>query len=121
GLKKGDERRGFRWTQVFSVSWHVAATLNHLADQLILRKPHGDAVECWTSLSAKFTERMAIAALFDLKHESSLPLKRSAAMQKVVGYGVTAPSVHVRAPRRIASEMGERSQDYGDQQNRQNS
>src|SRR5246127_1869190 len=64
---------------------------------------------------------MAVTALFNLENERTLSLKRSAAMQEFVRYRITAPSVHVRAPRRIASEMGECSEDYGDQQNRQNS
>jgi hypothetical protein len=81
-LEKRDERGGFRWAQVFSVGWHVAPSLNHLADELVLREPHCNAVERWTSLPAKFTERMAIAALFDLKHESPFSLKRGRAMQK---------------------------------------
>src|SRR5882724_7350302 len=42
-------------------------------------------------------------------------------MQELLGHGVAAPRIHVRTPRRIPSEVGECSQDYGDQQNRQNS
>src|SRR6267154_857347 len=64
---------------------------------------------------------MAVAALLGLENERTLPLQRGRAMQKFVRYRITAPSTHVRAPRRIASEMGECSQDYGDQQNGQNS
>src|SRR5690242_138059 len=64
---------------------------------------------------------MAVTTLLDLENQCPLSLKRGAAMQKSVRYRITAPSVHVRAPRRVASEMGECSQDYGDQQNRQNS
>src|SRR5690242_19454740 len=64
---------------------------------------------------------MAVTTLLDLENQCPLSLKRGAAMQKSVRYRITAPSVHVRAPRRVASEVGECSQDYGDQQNRQNS
>src|SRR5260370_13563939 len=64
---------------------------------------------------------MAVTTLVALENQRTLSLKRGAAMQKFVRYRITAPSVHVRAPRRIASEMGECAQDYGDQQNRQNS
>src|SRR6266404_6953294 len=64
---------------------------------------------------------MAVTTLLPLENQRTLSLKRGAAMQKFVRYRITAPSVHVRAPRRIASEMGECSQDYGDQQNGQNS
>src|SRR5271168_2843099 len=75
GLEKCNERRGLCRTQVLPVRRHVAASLDHLADELVLREPHGDAVERRPPLSAEFTERMAIAALLHLKHESSLPLK----------------------------------------------
>src|SRR4029077_6509195 len=75
GLEKCDERRGLCRTQVLSVRRHVPASLDHLADELILREPHGDAIQRRASLSAEFTERMAIAALLHLKHESALPLK----------------------------------------------
>jgi hypothetical protein len=81
-LEKRDKRRGFGRTQILPVGRHVTAPLNHLANELVLREPHCNAVECWTSLPAKFTERMAIAALFDLKHESPFSLKRGRAVQK---------------------------------------
>jgi hypothetical protein len=64
---------------------------------------------------------MTVAALLGLENERTLPLKRGAIMQKFVRYRITAPSVHVRAPRGVSREMGECSQDYGDQQNGQNS
>src|SRR5260370_197500 len=64
---------------------------------------------------------MAVTTLLALENQRTLSLKRGAAMQKFVRYRIAPPSVHVGAPRRIASEMGECSQDYGDQQNRQNS
>src|SRR5258708_9759443 len=64
---------------------------------------------------------MTVAALLDLEDERTLSLKRGAAMQKLLRHGVAAARIHVRTPRRISSEVGECSQDYGDQQNRQNS
>ena len=73
-LEKRDKRRGFRWAQVLSVCRHVAASLNYLADELVLREPHGNAVERGTPLPAEFTERMAIAALLLLKYKSPLSL-----------------------------------------------
>src|SRR5580704_5726276 len=82
GLEKCDKRRGLSRTQVLPVRRHVAASLDHLADELVLREPHGDAVERRTPLSAEFTEGMAIATLLHLKHESALPLKCGGAMKK---------------------------------------
>src|SRR5882724_11723126 len=64
---------------------------------------------------------MAVTTLLALENQRTLSLKRGAAMQKFVWYRITALSVHVRAPWRIASEVGECFQDYGNQQNRQNS
>src|SRR6267154_3184298 len=64
---------------------------------------------------------MTVAALLDLEDERALPLESSPAVQELVRHGVAAPRIHVRTPRRISSEVGECSQDYGDQQNRQNS
>src|SRR6266581_5280012 len=64
---------------------------------------------------------MTVAALLDLEDERALPLESSPAVQKLLRHGVAAPRIHVRTPRRISSEMGECSQYYGDQQNRQNS
>src|SRR5215467_267172 len=107
GLEKRYKRHGFRWTQVFSIGWHVAASLNHLADELVFREPHGNAVERRTPLPAELPERMAIAALFGLKDESALTLKRGGAMQKSFRYRIGAPGVHVRAPRRIPGKMRE--------------
>jgi hypothetical protein len=104
-LEKRDKRRGFRWAQVLSVCWHVAASLDHLADELVLREPHGNAVERRTPLSAEFTKRMAIAALLHLKYESSLSLKRRCAVQQSFWHRITAPGVHMRTPRSKSGEM----------------
>src|SRR5712675_3741225 len=64
---------------------------------------------------------MTVAALLGLANERTLPLEGGRAVQKLLRNGISAPCVHVRTPRRIASQVGECSQDYGDQQNRQNS
>src|SRR4029077_6892610 len=104
-LEKRDKRRGFRWAQVLSVSRHVAASLNHLADERVLREPHGNAIERRTPLSAEFAERMAIAALLLLKYESPLSLKCSGAVQESFRHWITAPGVHMRTPRSKSGEM----------------
>lgn len=80
GLEKRDKRRGFGRTQILPVGRHVTAPLNHLANELVLRESHGNAVECGAPLSAEITERVAIAALLDLEHKGSLSLKRGGAM-----------------------------------------
>src|SRR5579862_2822077 len=104
-LEKRDKRRSFRRAQVFSVSRHVAAALNHLADELVLREPHGNAIERRPPLSAEFTERMAIAALFGLKDECPLPLQCRGPAQKSVRYRIATPGVHMRTPGSKSGEM----------------
>src|SRR6267154_2244177 len=99
GLKKRDKRRGFCRTQVLPIRGHVAASLDHLADELVLREPHGDAIQRRASLPAQLPEGMAVAALLDLKHERALPLHGRCAMNKSLRHWITAPSVHVRTPR----------------------
>jgi hypothetical protein len=51
-FEKRDQGSRFRRTQILSVSRHVAASLDHLSNQLILREPHGNAVERWSSLAS---------------------------------------------------------------------
>src|SRR5208282_5489164 len=57
------EMRQARWSPQDSNSFRKPAccpSLDYLADQLILRQTHGDAVESWTTLSAALTDRMAV-------------------------------------------------------------
>src|SRR5215813_13496813 len=102
-LKKCDECGRFRRTQVFSISRHVAASLNDLPDELVLREPHRDGVQGGASEPPDPSKGMAVAALFELKNERALPLKCSRAKDHSLRHWITAPSVHVRAPRRVLS------------------
>src|SRR5258708_1615568 len=99
GLEKCDERRGLCRTQVLPVRRHVAASLDHLADELVLCEPHGDAIQRRASLTAQLPEGMAVAALLDLKNKRALPLQSCCAMKKSLRHRITAPSAHVRTPR----------------------
>ena len=45
GFEKCDECSGLRRTQVLPIRRHVAAALDHLADELVLREPHGNTVQ----------------------------------------------------------------------------
>jgi hypothetical protein len=73
-FEKCHECRCLRRTQVLAVGWHVAASLDHLADELVLRESRGNAVQSRPSLPSRLTEGMAIAALFNLKDECASPL-----------------------------------------------
>ena len=116
GLEKRYKRRGLCRTQVVSIGRHVAAALNHLPDELVLRQPHGNAVQGWPPLSTRVAKRVAVAALLDLKHERTLPLKRSCAMNVAVGYWIAAPGIHVRTPGR---ELGHASKGAESDRNHQ--
>src|SRR5213593_1320053 len=70
-LEKCDECDRLRWTQVFSISRHVAASLNHLPNELALSEPHRDGVQGRASLPTAPSKGMAVAALFDLKNEGA--------------------------------------------------
>src|SRR5229473_6162570 len=98
-LEKCHKRGCLRRTQVLPVRRHVAASLDHLADELILREPHGDAIQRRASLPAQLPEGMAVAALLGLKNKRALPLQGRCAMKKSLRHRITAPSVHVRTPR----------------------
>jgi len=75
-LKKCNQRGCLRRTQVLPISGHVTATLNHLTDQLILRKAYSDTVKRWASLATGIPERMAITTLLHLKYQRALSFQR---------------------------------------------
>ena len=119
-LEKSDERGCLRGTQILSIGRHVAATLNDLPDKLVLRETQGHGVEGGPSLSATFSQRVTVTALFNLKYQSSLPLQCGRPMYKLIRHWVTAPRVHVGTPGREPGEMGERSERDRDQHHGQN-
>src|SRR5260370_33898890 len=82
GFEKGNERCRFRRIQVFSVGRHVAASLDHLTDELVLREPHGNALHSRTSFSATISQRTAVASRLHLKCDPALPLTHCCARQK---------------------------------------
>src|SRR5258706_2044811 len=119
-FEESNDCRRFSRTQVLAVCRHIAASLNDLADKLILRQPDRDTVQIRTSLSSCLTKRMTIAALLHLKHERALPFERCRAVEHTFRHRIRAPGVHVRAPRRELREMGKRSKRDGNQQHREN-
>src|SRR5258708_26068695 len=123
GFKESHKRRSLRGTQILSVGRHIAAALDHLPDELVTRKSHGDTIQSRPPLSAGIADRMAIATLLDLKYKRTLPLERRRTMYVSVGHWIAAPRVHPRAPGRElghASESAERDGDHqhGDNRNR---
>src|ERR1700722_19977785 len=116
--EKCDQGRGLCRTQILSVGRHVAATLDYLPNQLVLRQSHRDTIQSRTSLPTTLTKRMTVTALLHLKDQRALSLKCGTAMQELLRHGITAPSIHVRTPRCVSGEMGECSQRDGNQQYR---
>src|SRR5215475_7720842 len=68
-LEKRNQGGRLRRTQIFSIGRHVSASLNHLADELVLREPHCDRVKRGPSLAAQIPKSMAIAALLGLENQ----------------------------------------------------
>src|SRR5580700_7482203 len=121
GFEKSDERRDLRRTQILRVRRHIAAALNNLADELVLREPRGNAVEGRTTLAPGIAEGMAVSALLALKDKCASPLKSRCAAKESVRHGIAAPGIHVRAPGCIAREMRqcpERNREQQDGENR---
>src|SRR4029453_6918170 len=93
-----DQRRRLCRTEVLPVRRHVAAALNHLSNELILREAHGHGVETRTALAAGaeggtaaaagVAQRVAVAALLGLKHERALSLQCRRAAEQVLRHGV---------------------------------
>src|SRR5260370_8685804 len=56
-LQKGHQRSRLRRTQVLSVGRHIATTLNHLADELILRAPHPHLIDRLSARAPRLDRR----------------------------------------------------------------
>ncbi len=119
-LEKRHQRGRLGGAQVLSVGGHVAATLNHLTYQLILRELNGDAIQFRPALSSRAAKSVAVMALLCLENERPLPLQRCAAFQVLVRNRFAAPRIHHGTPRRIAGQMCECTERDCDQQNRKN-
>src|SRR5262249_1459285 len=92
------QRRHLGGIEVLSVRRHVSAALNRLADELIARHASRDAVQRRASLAARAANRMAIAALLDLKNQSALTFDRRSALEVLDRNRVAAPRVHDGTP-----------------------
>jgi hypothetical protein len=97
-LEEGDEGGGFWWAEIFAVRGHVAAALNDLANELVLREQESDLVESGSAFTAFIAERMAVVALLELKDERALTLERRAILQELLWNGIAAPGVHNGTP-----------------------
>src|ERR1700722_17908046 len=118
-LEECDEGSGLRRVQILAVSRHIAAALDNLTNQLILRKPHSNCVERRTALSALIAQRVAVVALLRLENQSALPFKRRTVVEKFRWNRYGAPRIHNRAPRRVSGEARKCSESNRYEQNRE--
>src|SRR5215467_8217871 len=101
GFEERHQRGGLRRAEVLAVRGHVAAALNHLPNQLVLREPYRHAVESRASLPAAICQCMTVAALLRLKNQRALPLQCGGAMQESRRNRGAAPGIHLWTPRRV--------------------
>ena len=120
-LQEGDESGGLRRTQVFAIGGHVAASLNDLANQLIVSEADGNGIKRRTAPATLIRERVTVVALLELKDGGALALEGGAIVEELGGDGEAAPCVHHRTPRSVLGEVGERGQRDGSQQDDENS
>jgi hypothetical protein len=75
-LEKRNQRRRLCWIQIVPVGRHVAASLQHLANQLISRQSRRHGIQAGTALAASAAKRMAVAALFGLENDRAFAFER---------------------------------------------
>src|SRR5579863_7285717 len=115
GLEESNQSRGLSGIQTVPVCRHVAAALQNLADELVLREPRGYRVQRRTALAAAMIQRVAVVALLFLENSRSLAFQGRSTAQEFVWNRLAAPGVHLRAPGRVSGEAGERPQRDRDQ------
>src|SRR4029453_3842181 len=115
-LEEGDESRGLRRAEVLAVGRHVAAALDDLADEVVLRQAPGDVVEGGAALAAALLERMAVAALLDLEDQRALSLEGGRTLEESRRHRIAAPGIHVWAPGGELGQACERPQRHRDEQ-----
>src|SRR5579859_2822111 len=105
GSKKAHQRSHFCRRQIFSVSRHVSASLQHLADELVIGKPCRHVVQCGSALYTHPADHVAVPALLLLKHNLPLSAQRGGRMHIAGRNRVSAPRQHLRTPRRVGSQV----------------
>src|ERR1700742_3449227 len=72
GLQELDQCRSLGGAEILAVRRHVAAALQHLPNQLILRETRCHKIQGGPTLSAHAGNRVAVAALLRLKDDCAL-------------------------------------------------
>jgi len=104
-LKKGDQRRSLRRTQVLPYA-ACCRPLDHLAYELVLRQAVRLRYLGPDLSAAQLSKGMTVAALLGLK-DNARPCRSSAVVpwQKLRGHRVAAPAFILRTPRGEPGEM----------------
>ena len=98
---------------------HVSAALDHLADELVVRKAHSDSVERRSPLAPKSVQRVAVAALLRLKNKRAPPFKSGASLQIFQRNGIPAPRIHHWTPRCMQAQLRKSAERDRNQQDRE--
>ena len=110
-----DDRRHLGGAEVLPVGGHVAAALENLAHQLIVRQARRDVVQRGTALPALATERVTVPALLALQQQRALQLERRAVAHVLDRHRRGAPRLHVRRPGGGYPQPGERREGQEDE------
>jgi hypothetical protein len=110
GFQESDQGRGLGGAEILSVSGHVAAALQDLAEQLIFSQTRSHHVERWTAQATLTAQRVAVSALLALEYHSARTFKRGAAGKKLLRDRRAAPGVHDRGPGTVETEPSERGE-----------
>ena len=73
---KRDYRTYFCRAEILAIGRHVAATLDHLTDELVGGEAYSHTVQRRPSLPAQAPKRMAVAALLVLENQRPLEFER---------------------------------------------
>src|SRR5262245_43908075 len=73
--EKRDQRGHLGRVQILAICGHLPATLQHLADQLVVREPGGHVVERRSALSALASQAVTVTALLALHEQRALQLQ----------------------------------------------
>jgi hypothetical protein len=106
-------------TEVFSVSWHVSPTLDHLADKLIFREAQSNTVECRSALTSLVMERMTVVTLFGLENQGTVALQSRPPLEVFCRNRLAAPGIHHGTPGCVLPEMSQGAEADCDQKNRE--
>src|SRR5262249_56086654 len=98
-LHERDQRVDLRGTEVLAVGRHVAATLQHLTNELITGLARRDAVQRRAAAASLTAQAVAGAALLVLQHEGTLQLERRAALDVLDRGRGGGPCPPLRRPR----------------------